>query len=125
MFSFLYFLLASSNVMKIIVKKDIEFYNGGYYHPYYETLSTPTSFQEFNISEASATPPRLQYCNIMNKIHLYYEKKDLLDYLLDPKENNHDKLIRCVKLNDDFQYNIGGVTITNGGLFNDWMKDIQ
>lgn len=112
MFSLIFFLLSTSNIMKINVKKDIEFYDAGYYH------SVDHPFKEEELNET-------QNLKLMNKINLFYEKKDLLDYLHNKNENIHDKLIKCVKFDNDFNYNKYGITITNGGLLDDWKEKLE
>lgn len=94
--------------MKISLNLDSDIYNTGYYHSYIH----PYGEKEMD---------DFTKINILNKINLNYEKKDLINYLLNPLESTHDKIIKCLKNENDFNYNKYGVTITNGGLLDDWI----
>lgn len=103
MFYFTIFALAS-NIMKIVYnkKQDIlnsESYKGGYYR----SIREPELTQE-------------QKRILFNKLNLQYQKKDLSDYLLNPKigiQQKKDKLYSTEEINY-------GIVLQNGGLLTDW-----
>ena len=96
----LYLILAiTSNIMRIIYKSDIDCYNAGYYH----------SFEQSIYDQSRQI--------LLNRIQINYEKKMLLDFILDSKNSNNDKVDIISPLSSTPQI----TKISNGGLYNDWL----
>ena len=110
MFSFIIYALSTS-VMKIVFISDIDSYKGGYYHSYKQSMF------EKEMDDKTKT-------NLLNKVHLDFQKKELLDFLLVPSISNNVKYIHSIKYNDKSTFNnYGIVDIKKGGLTNDWDFD--
>ena len=122
MFLFHIFML-TCNVMKVVYKYDMDSYNGGYFHSYQQKINE----NEFTDD---------QKMKLLNKIHIQFEKKDLLDYLLletKKKDNSiefynrivRNKLTRPISFFTNGNIDIdcvssGTIELKNGGLYNDW-----
>jgi hypothetical protein len=109
--------------MKILFKYDMDAYHAGYYHSYEQSI---------NQKEMS----EFQKTILLNKLHLHYMKKDLLDYLSfrtkDPQNTMefYERIIKnhhfyqkmdCLEEITEYRSFLPLKTeIKKGGLYKDW-----